>query len=44
MRIACNTEGAGVHGNYRWYKLAGRGGRASAHYVHNHGSVLGCAH
>lgn len=41
--IACKADGASVHGNYRWYKLAGRGGWVSARYVNNRGFVPWCA-
>lgn len=43
VRIACKADGSSVHGNYRWYKLAGRVGWVSARYVHRHGSVPWCA-
>jgi uncharacterized protein YraI len=43
VRIECKADGSSVHGNYRWYKLAGRVGWVSARYVHNHGSVPWCA-
>ncbi|MCW7943492.1 hypothetical protein AAW14_15810 [Streptomyces hygroscopicus] len=40
--LVCKKQGSYVHGNARWYRLAGGKGYVSAHYVRTRGAVPWC--